>query len=239
MVIIPAIDVIDGKCVRLSQGRYSAKIVYDESPVEVALRFQDVGCTRLHLVDLDGAKAKRIVNYRILERIAAQCPALRIDFGGGVQSDDDARIAFECGARQITVGSLAVKDRPTFLRWLETFGAEAIILAADARDEKIAVAGWEETTELSLVQFLADYRREGVQYALCTDISKDGMMQGSANDLYRRLRDEIPELRLIASGGISSIGDIEELDSIGMWGAVIGKALYEGALSLQDLQRFL
>jgi phosphoribosylformimino-5-aminoimidazole carboxamide ribotide isomerase len=239
MHIIPAIDIIDGKCVRLAQGQYNAKTIYDESPVDVALRFQDAGFLRLHVVDLDGAKAKHVVNHRTLEQITRRAEALHVDFGGGIQSDDDVRIAFECGARQITAGSVAVKNRDAFLRWLEERGAASIILAADARDERIAVSGWEEVTEISLMEFLAEYEAQGVEYAMCTDISKDGMMQGSANELYRRIRDERPKLNLIASGGVSSMHDLEELESIGVWGAIIGKALYEGTLTIADLKRFL
>lgn len=238
MHIIPAIDIIDGKCVRLAQGQYAAKTIYDESPVDVAMRFQDAGIQRLHVVDLDGAKAKRIVNYRTLEQITRRAELLSVDFGGGIQSDDDVRIAFESGARQITAGSIAVKNQDMFLRWLRERGAEAIILAADARDERIAVSGWEEVTEISLMEFLAEYETQGITYVMCTDISKDGMMQGSANDLYRRIRDERPLLNLIASGGVSSLHDLEELESIGVWGAIIGKALYEGTLTIDDLKRF-
>lgn len=238
MHIIPAIDIIDGKCVRLAQGQYAAKTVYDESPVDVAMRFQDAGIKLLHVVDLDGAKAKRIVNYRTLEQITRKAELLHLDFGGGIQSDDDVRIAFESGARQITAGSIAVKNQDMFLRWLRERGAEAIILAADARDERIAVSGWEEVTEISLMEFLAEYESQGIKYVMCTDISKDGMMQGSANDLYRRIRDERPLLNLIASGGVSSLHDLEELESIGVWGAIIGKALYEGTLTIDDLKRF-
>ena len=238
MHIIPAIDIIDGKCVRLAQGQYAAKTVYDESPVDVAMRFQDAGVKRLHVVDLDGAKAKRIVNYRTLEQITRCAEILHVDFGGGIQSDDDVRIAFESGARQITAGSIAVKNQDMFLRWLKDRGTEAIILAADARDERIAVSGWEEVTEISLMEFLAEYEAQGITYVMCTDISKDGMMQGSANDLYRRIRDERPSLNLIASGGVSSLHDLEELESIGVWGAIIGKALYEGTLTIDDLKRF-
>ncbi len=239
MYIIPAIDIIEGKCVRLAQGQYSAKTVYDESPADVALRFQDAGLKRLHVVDLDGAKAKKIVNYKTLEQITRRAEGLHVEFGGGIQSDDDVRIAFECGAHQITAGSIAVKNRDLFLQWLGKYGAETLILGADARDERIAVSGWEEVTELSLMEFLAEYEAQGVQYVLCTDISKDGMMQGSANDLYRRIRDERPKLNLIASGGVSSLHDLEELTEIGVWGAVIGKALYEGTLTIADLKRFL
>lgn len=239
MHIIPAIDIIEGKCVRLVQGQYNAKTVYDEQPVEVALRFQDAGLTRLHVVDLDGAKQKKVVNYRVLEQIARQAELLHIDFGGGIQSDDDVRIAFECGARQITVGSIAVKERDLFLSWLKRFGANKLILAADAKNERIAVSGWEEATELSVFEFVSEYHAQGVQYVMCTDIAKDGMMSGTATDLYKRLRDENPDVSLIASGGVSSFDDIEELETLGMFGAIIGKALYEGTLKLHDLKRFV
>jgi phosphoribosylformimino-5-aminoimidazole carboxamide ribotide isomerase len=239
MHIIPAIDIIEGKCVRLAQGNYGSKTVYDEHPADVALRFQDAGCTRLHVVDLDGAKAKRVVNYRTLETIVRTAEQLHIDFGGGIQSDDDVRIAFECGARQITVGSVAAKQRETFLRWLQDYGAERIILAADAKDEKIAVSGWEEHTELSLMEYLAEYEACGVQYVMCTDISKDGMLGGSAEELYARIRAERPTLRLIASGGVSSTQELERLQSMELFGAIIGRALYEATLTLQDLKPFL
>jgi phosphoribosylformimino-5-aminoimidazole carboxamide ribotide isomerase len=239
MLIIPAIDLIDGKCVRLAQGQYSSKIIYDENPVDVALRFQDAGCTHLHVVDLDGARQKRVVNYRTLEAIARHAESLALDFGGGLQSDDDLRIAFECGARQVSIGSVAAKNRALFLRWLGVYGAEKLILAADTKDEKIAVAGWEETTELSLMEYLAEYEAEGVRTVMCTDISKDGMMAGAATELYERIRSERPALKLIASGGVSSMRDVERLAELNLYGAIIGKALYEGALKLADLKQFL
>jgi phosphoribosylformimino-5-aminoimidazole carboxamide ribotide isomerase len=239
MHIIPAIDIIEGKCVRLAQGQYTSKIIYDENPVEVALRFQDAGLTRLHVVDLDGAQQKRVVNYRTLEAIARSAEHLKIDFGGGIQSDDDLRIAFECGARQVTVGSVAAKDRALFVRWLGVYGASKLILAADTRDERVAVSGWEETTELSLMEYLAEYEAQGVCYVMCTDIAKDGMMQGASLDLYARIREERPALKLIASGGVSSMRDVERLAELGLYGAIIGKALYEGVLKLQDLKAFM
>jgi phosphoribosylformimino-5-aminoimidazole carboxamide ribotide isomerase len=239
MHIIPAIDIIEGKCVRLAQGQYTSKVIYDENPVEIAMRFQDAGLTRLHVVDLDGAQQKRVVNYRTLEAIARAAEHLKIDFGGGIQSDDDLRIAFESGARQVTIGSVAAKSRELFLRWLGVYGASKLILAADTRNERIAVSGWEETTELSLMEYLAEYEAQGVCYVMCTDIAKDGMMQGTAIDLYKRIRDERPALKLIASGGVSSTRDLEELLELGLYGAIIGKALYEGALKLQDLKMFV
>lgn len=238
MHFIPAIDLINGKCVRLQKGDYSSKTEYDASPIDMALRFQDVGVKRLHVVDLDGAKAKRVVNYRVLEQIARHAESLHIDFGGGLQSDDDVRIAFECGAHQITLGSIAVKNRPLFLNWLEKYGADRIILAADAHNERIAVSGWEEVTELSLMEFLAEYETNGVKYVMCTDISKDGMMQGTATDLYKRIRDERPNLRLIASGGVASMRDVELVQEIGVFGVIVGKALYEGAITLDDVRAF-
>jgi phosphoribosylformimino-5-aminoimidazole carboxamide ribotide isomerase len=239
MHIIPAIDIIDGKCVRLQQGEYSSKVIYDSSPVDVAMRFQDAGLTRLHVVDLDGAKAKQVVNHRTLEAIARHAELLHIDFGGGLQANEDVRIAFECGARQITLGSIAVRNRPLFLQCLADYGAERVILAADASNERIAVSGWEEVTEISLMEFLAEYEAEGVKYAMCTDIGKDGMMQGTATDLYKRLRDERPNLQLIASGGVASMRDVEDVQAIGVFGVIIGKALYEGAITLDEVKDFL
>jgi phosphoribosylformimino-5-aminoimidazole carboxamide ribotide isomerase len=238
MHIIPAIDIIDGKCVRLQKGEYSSKTEYSASPVDMAMRFQDVGITRLHVVDLDGAKAKRVVNYKTLEQIARHAERLHIDFGGGLQAEADVRIAFECGAHQITLGSIAVKNRALFVQWLKEYGTERIILAADANNERIAVSGWEEVTEISLMEFLAEYEAAGVKYAMCTDISKDGMMQGTATDLYKRIRDERPNLHLIASGGVASMRDVEEVQEIGVFGVIIGKALYEGAITLEDIQVF-
>ncbi len=236
MHIIPAIDIIDGKCVRLVQGQYNAKTIYDAKPLDVAMRFQDAGFTRLHVVDLDGAQQKRVVNHRTLEEIARKAESLHIDFGGGIQSDNDVRIAFESGARQITAGSIAVKNKPLFLQWLQTYGSEKIILAADARDEKIAVSGWEETTEISLLEFIAEYESQGVKYVMCTDISKDGMMEGAAIELYERILAQSPDVKLIASGGVSSIKDVEGLIEKNLFGAIIGKALYEGTLNLQELK---
>lgn len=234
MHIIPAIDIIDGKCVRLTQGDYSQKKVYNEDPLEVAKAFADAGITRLHLVDLDGARAKHIVNHKVLERIASKTN-LHIDFGGGLKKDDDLRIAFECGARQITGGTVAVKDPDLFLSWLERFGPERIILGADVKNGKIAVSGWEEESQEELLPFLERYLAAGVRYAICTDVSKDGLLAGSARELYAEIRAEFPDLQLIASGGVTAIEEVEELREIGCFGAIIGKAIYEGRISLKDL----
>ncbi len=234
MHIIPAIDIIDGKCVRLTQGDYSQKKIYNEDPLEVAKAFADAGVTRLHLVDLDGARAKHIVNHKVLERIASKTN-LHIDFGGGLKQDDDLRIAFECGARQITGGTVAVKDPDLFLSWLERFGPERIILGADVKNGKIAVSGWEEESQEELLPFLERYLAAGVRYAICTDVSRDGLLAGSAKELYAEIRGEFPDLQLIASGGVTAIEEVEELREIGCFGAIIGKAIYERRISLKDL----
>lgn len=234
MEIVPAIDIIDGKCVRLTQGDYQQKKIYNEDPLEVAKSFEDVGIRRLHLVDLDGAKASRIINHAVLERIASNTN-LHIDFGGGLKSDEDVRIAFEAGAQQITGGTIAVKKPEVFLSWLEKYGAEKIILGADTKNGRIAVSGWQEESELELLSFLKDYHQKGIRYVICTDISKDGMLQGSAQELYRRILKELPDLQLIASGGVSSIADVAALRQIGCQGAIIGKAIYEGKISLSEL----
>ena len=222
---------------RLTQGDFSQKKVYNEDPLEVARAFEDAGLERLHLVDLDGAREQRIINYRVLEKIATKT-RLWIDFGGGLKSDDDLRIAFECGARQITGGTIAVKNQDLFLRWLTQFGPEAIILGADFREGLIAVSGWQENSGQELIPFLQQYAEKGVRYAISTDVSKDGLLQGSALNVYRRIRDALPELNLIASGGVSSLQELENLRACGCFGAIIGKALYEGAISLKDLSTF-
>ncbi len=237
MLIIPAIDIIEGKCVRLTQGDYSQKKVYNEDPLEVAKRFEDAGIKHLHLVDLDGARASKIINYRVLEKIAVKTD-LHIDFGGGLKSDDDLRIAFECGARQVTIGTIAVKDRPLFLAWLSRHGNERIILGADFKDGKIAISGWEEKSEVELFPFLQEYVDEGISYCICTDISKDGLLAGSAVATYQSIREKIPDLKLIASGGITTLEELEEIRAIGCHGAIIGKAIYEGKIALKDLEHF-
>lgn len=232
--IIPAIDIIGGKCVRLTQGDYQRKKIYNENPLEVARQFENAGLRRLHLVDLDGAKAKRIINYHVLEQIATHTN-LQIDFGGGVQSDVDIELAFECGASQITGGSIAIKNRPLFLSWLEKYGSEKIILGADVKNDKIAISGWREISDISLMDFLADFQAQGIKYAICTDVSKDGLLQGAAFELYKKIRSQFPGMRLIASGGISSLDDIQRLHDLGIHGAIIGKAFYEGKIQLCEL----
>lgn len=236
--LIPAIDVIDGKCVRLSQGDYQSKKVYNENPVEVAKMFEAHGIHRLHVVDLDGAVSKHVVNYKVLEALAGQT-SLVIDFGGGIKSDEDLHIAFESGAQMVTLGSIAVKEPDTFNRWMEVYGSERIILGADAKDGKIAVNGWLECSCLELMPFLNDYIKKGVAKVLCTDISRDGMLNGPSLELYKQIMEAHPDLHLIASGGISGMKDIEALNEAGIPAVVFGKAFYEERITLQDLKAFL
>ena len=233
MRIIPAIDIIDGKCVRLSQGDYNSKKIYNENPVEVAKEFQDHGIEFLHLVDLDGAKSKHIVNHKILEKITSGT-SLKVDFGGGLKSDDDLRIAFECGANQITV-----KEPETFFSWLEKFGSGKIILGADAKNKKVAVSGWLEESTEDLLPFIQQYSEKGVEYVICTDISKDGMLEGPSFDLYREILEENNGLKLIASGGVAQFDDLPALQEIGCEGVIIGKAIYENRISLKQLERYI
>ena len=233
MRIIPAIDIIDGKCVRLSKGDYNTKKIYNENPLEVAKEFEDAGIHYLHLVDLDGAKSKHVVNYKILEQICVKTN-LKVDFGGGIKSDEDIKIAFESGANQITGGSIAVKDAELFESWIKTYGSEKIILGADAMNGKIATDGWLETSEMELIPFIKEYQSKGIEYVICTDISKDGMLEGSANDLYRDILDQA-DIKLIASGGVTSMKDIEELIEMKCDGAIIGEAIYEGRITLKEL----
>lgn len=234
MYIIPAIDLIDGKCVRLTQGDYARKKVYKEDPLAVAREFEAAGLKRLHVVDLDGARGGGIVNYRVLEKIAGGTQ-LKIDWGGGMKSDEDLRIAFEAGAHQVTGGTIAVKKPEVFLGWLERFGPEKIILGTDVRGDKIAVSGWEEASDRELFEFLAGYVEQGIRYTICTDVSKDGLLQGVARALYARIRHEQPEVRLIASGGVTTTDDLDALAQIDCYGVIIGKAIYEGRISLADL----
>jgi len=235
--IIPAIDLIEGKCVRLTQGDYGQKKIYNENPLEVAQQFEDAGLKRLHLVDLDGAKAKKVVNWKVLETIASKT-SLHVDFGGGVQSDDDLKIAFESGAKQVTGGSIAVKQPDLFEHWLKTYGGDKIILGADAKNEKIAVSGWEEGTSIWVYDFVEEYVAKGVKYTISTDVAKDGLLQGPSFDLYKNLQDKCPDLNIIASGGIAGIEDVEKLAEMNIYGVIIGKAIYENRISLADLQRF-
>lgn len=236
--IIPAIDIIEGKCVRLSQGDYQSKIVYNESPLEVAKEFESYGIHRLHVVDLDGAKSKHIVNYRILEQIANRT-SLVIDFGGGIKSDEDLVIAFENGAQMVTVGSVAAKEPQLFLSWLEKFGHDKMILGADVKDGLISVNGWLEESNQELLPYLDNYVKKGVTKVLCTDINRDGMLQGPAIELYQSILEQFPALHLIASGGVSSIEDIRQLDKAGIPAVVFGKALYEGRFTLKELNEFI
>ena len=235
--IIPAIDLIDGHCVRLTQGDYSQKKIYNENPLEVAKSFEDAGITRLHLVDLDGAKQKRIINHKILELIATKTN-LHIDFGGGVQSDEMIEIAFNSGAKQVTGGSVAVKNPALFENWLQTYGGEKIILGADARDEKIAISGWEEATTESIYDFVGEYIKKGAKYAISTDVAKDGLLQGPSFDLYQNLQDQFPDLQIIASGGVAEFNDIVKLNDMNIFGVIVGKAIYEGRVTLKQLAKF-
>ncbi len=235
--IIPAIDLIDGHCVRLTQGDYSQKKTYNEDPLEMAKSFEDAGITRLHLVDLDGAKQKRIVNHKVLELLATKTN-LHIDFGGGVQSDEMIKIAFNSGAKQVTGGSVAVKNPALFESWLQTYGGEKIILGADARDEKIAISGWEEATTKSVYDFVGEYILKGAKYAISTDVAKDGLLQGPSFDLYQNLQDQFPDLQIIASGGVAVFEDIEKLNDMKIFGVIVGKAIYEGRVTLKQLAEF-
>lgn len=237
MRIIPAIDIIDGKCVRLSKGDYSTKIEYGAFPLEIAKYFEAHGIEHLHLVDLDGAKAKKIINHKVLESITNNT-SLKVDFGGGVKTEEDLHIAFESGAKQVTGGSIAVKDPALFRQWIKQYGADKIILGADVKDEKIAVSGWLETSTINLLPFLADYLNEGAQYVICTDISKDGMLQGPSFDLYEKILNKY-DLNLIASGGISDYNELGRLAEMGCEGTIIGKAIYENRITLKQLEQYI
>ena len=238
MRIIPAIDIIEGKCVRLSKGDYATKKVYNENPLEVAKEFQDHGIEYLHLVDLDGAKSKHIVNHKILEQIASRT-SLKIDFGGGLKSNEDLKIAFNSGANQITGGSIAVKDPAIFKNWLLQYGYDKIILGADALDEKVAISGWLEESDKELIPSIEEYQKEGVSYIICTDISKDGMLGGPSFELYEKILKQVQNIKLIASGGISTFEEIPQLAELGCDGTIIGKAIYEGRISLKQLENYI
>ena len=237
MLIIPAIDISEGNVVRLFQGDYAQKKVYSENPLDVARSFEDAGLRRLHLVDLDGAKASHIVNHKVLESIATNT-SLTIDFGGGLKSDNDLRIAFESGAAMVTGGSIAVKSPDVFQSWLVKFGSERIILGADAHNRKIAVSGWQETTDADILDFISLWQEKGVTQVISTDISRDGMLSGPATELYRDILDQMPELYLIASGGISSMQDILDLDEANIPAVITGKAIYENRISLEEIGRY-
>ena len=238
MKIIPAIDLIEGKCVRLSKGDYATQKTYNENPLEVAKAFEDHGIEYLHLVDLDGAKSEHIVNHKVLETIAAKT-SLKIDFGGGLKSDEDLRIAFESGANQITGGSIAVKKPKVFEQWITQYGNEKIILGADVQNKRIAINGWLETSDYPLCDFIQNYQSKGIQYVICTDISKDGMLEGPAFELYEDLLQKQPQIKLIASGGISTFEELPKLANLGCEGIIIGKAIYENKIALKDLEQFI
>ncbi len=235
--IIPAIDIIDGKCVRLTQGDFSQKTEYSNNPAEVAKAIENTGVRKLHVVDLDGAKQKKIINHKTLEAIV-KATSLDVDFGGGLQSNEDIKIAFDCGAKQITGGSIAIKNRPLFEEWIAKFGAEKIILGADVRNEMIAVSGWQEVSNVSVFNFIKSYLEIGLQYIFCTDVAKDGLLQGPSFDLYQKIRDQFPEAKLIASGGVTTVADVDKLNEMGVYGAIIGKAYYEGKIKLEDFKSY-
>ncbi len=234
--IIPAIDLIDGKCVRLSQGDFARKKIYSENPLEIAKEFEAYGLNRLHIVDLDGAKRGKVTNLKILETIARNTN-LTIDFGGGIKTDEDINSVFAAGAAMASIGSIAVKNAERFLAWIEKFGSEKILLGADVKGKHLAINGWQTATEIEILSFLREYFAKGVTQVFVTDISKDGLLQGSANELYAEILREIPDLKLIASGGVSKMEDIYELEKIGCAGVIVGKAIYEGRIKLEDLAR--
>ena len=237
MQIIPAIDIIDGKCVRLTEGDYAQKTIYNENPLEVAKAFEAAGIQRLHLVDLDGAKAGAVKNWKVLESIALNTK-LVIDFGGGIKTDDDVALVFERGAALATIGSIAVANPTLFLSWVNVYGAERFFLGADVKDNHIAVNGWMQTSNTSIESFIGDYLSKGITNIFCTDVSKDGRLEGPSTALYQSLIRSFPDLKLVASGGVSSIRDLEDLDNIGCAGAIVGKAIYENRISIESLQQF-
>ena len=237
MYIIPAIDIIDGKCVRLTQGDYSQKKIYDDNPVEVAKRYEDHGFSHLHVVDLDGARSKHVVNIDVLKNIT-KATDLKVDFGGGVKSTRDIEQAFEAGASMITGGSIAVKEPKVFEQWIDQYGPDKIILGADVKGRNIAVGGWMDTSEQDVIQFIDHYTKRSIKFVICTDISKDGVLKGSALELYKELLNAFPGINLIASGGVGSLKDVEDLAELGVWGVIVGKAIYEGRVDLDDLIKF-
>lgn len=237
MQLIPAIDIINGKCVRLTQGDYDSVKVYNENPLEIAKQFEDAGLTRVHVVDLDGAKAGAVRNWKVLESVASRT-GLDIDFGGGIKTEKDVSIVLESGAKWATIGSIAVKDEELFVEWIDKFGATSFILGADVKDEKIAISGWLETTDIWIYDFIRKYLKHGLRQIFCTDVKKDGLLQGPSVKLYKNIISEFPSLHLIASGGVSSIKDLEELAAIGCNAAIVGKAIYENRISLKELKSF-
>ncbi len=238
MEIIPAIDIIDGKCVRLTQGDYARQTTYNEHPLEVAKQFEDAGLRRLHLVDLDGARQGTVRNWKVLETIATRT-SLIIDFGGGIKTEDDVRIVLECGAAMAAIGSIAVKDESAFLKWITRFGAGNFLLGADVRNEKISIHGWQETTDIWVYDLIRKYMEHDIRQVFCTDISRDGKLQGPSLELYKNILLKFPGLQLIASGGISREHDLEQLQAAGCAGAIVGKAIYENRISLGSLKKFI
>ncbi len=238
MNVIPAIDIIDGKCVRLTQGDYAQKMVYNENPLDIALLFESIGIKRLHLVDLDGAKKGEIVNYKVLEKIASKTKLI-IDFGGGIKSNEAIRTVFEAGAAIATIGSIAVKNKSLFFLWIEKYGADKILLGADVHEENIAVGGWLEKTEISVFDFIKENMEQGIKTVFCTDISKDGLLQGPNIHLYKKIIEQFPTLNLIASGGVASTKNLDELKLIGCSGVIVGKAIYENKISINDLKKYI
>lgn len=238
MLIVPAIDIIDGKCVRLTKGDYDTKKIYNENPIEVAKEFEANGITHLHLVDLDGAKNGSVVNWKTLETIASTTK-LQVDFSGGIKTKEAAKQAFDFGAAQIAVGSLAVKNPKEFVDWIWTFGEEKLILGADVINGKVAISGWQETSTKDIYSYLDFYFEEGIDYVLCTDVSKDGMLQGPSFDLYNTILEEYEEIKLIASGGVSSVEDLLKLKEMGCYAAIVGKAFYEGKITIAQLKSFI
>jgi phosphoribosylformimino-5-aminoimidazole carboxamide ribotide isomerase len=237
MQIIPAIDIIEGKCVRLTEGDYAQKKIYNEDPLEVAKQFEGVGLMRLHLVDLDGAKSGKVINWKVLEKIANKTN-LVIDFGGGIKTEATLKTVLDTGATYATIGSLAVKERAVFEQWIERFGADIFMLGADVHSEKIAVGGWLEKTEIDVYDFIGSYMNKGVTQLFCTDIQKDGKLEGPSIELYQKILQQFPTLQLIASGGVSQLKDLEELRTIGCSSAIVGKAIYENKISLSELSTF-
>jgi len=237
MQIIPAIDIIEGKCVRLTEGDYTQKKIYNVDPLEVAKQFEGVGLMRLHLVDLDGAKAGKVLNWKVLEKIANKT-SLVIDFGGGIKTESTLKTVLDTGATYATIGSLAVKERVTFEEWIERFGANIFMLGADVHSEKIAIGGWLEKTEIDVYDFIGSYMNKGVKQIFCTDIQKDGKLEGPSIELYQKILEIYPTLKLIASGGVSQLKDLEELRTIGCSAAIVGKAIYENTISLLELSTF-
>jgi phosphoribosylformimino-5-aminoimidazole carboxamide ribotide isomerase len=236
--IIPAIDIIDGKCVRLSQGDYQTKKIYSESPVDVAKEFETNGIQRLHMVDLDGAKQGKIINLKTLEAVAS-ATNLKIDFGGGIKKTEDVQSVLNAGATFFNIGSIAVNQPEIVEEWITGFGADKILLGADVKDGIIMINGWQQAADINIINYISAYINKGIENIFCTDVSKDGLLQGASVELYKKILEAFPGLNLVASGGVSSIQDVEELDAIGCSGVIVGKALYEGRIQLQELKKFL